>query len=281
MIALIYNLLQNPKKPYELDYYLVDGNKKIYALTKKNSDFIEAVIKLDSNYARESESKSPDSGFDPEINSSNSQNKYSGSAIYWFERMKTAESEDEFRKCVLGAIIAIDNSNSTHLEASVDGRKEMCNRICNKCKSYEDIIDELNKPFDGSKTEHLISILTAPIQSKGKDGYRYNLSFATKFCSYAAKHLGATNQYSKYDNVVSDALPSYVNLFLGRKEAKSTYKIKQEWRYKESNEQLLLRLALYKKYTDSINAIIIKNAPINNELTSEQLDHIIWYTFKG
>ena len=40
------------ENPYILDYLLCD--KKRPALTRKNADFIEAVIRLDSNYAKDS-----------------------------------------------------------------------------------------------------------------------------------------------------------------------------------------------------------------------------------
>ena len=40
--------------PYALDY--VDGRPdKLPALTRKNADFLEAVVRLDSNYAKDLE----------------------------------------------------------------------------------------------------------------------------------------------------------------------------------------------------------------------------------
>ena len=42
----------NSDNPYVLDH--IEGKDTMPALTRKNADFIEAVVRLDSNYAKES-----------------------------------------------------------------------------------------------------------------------------------------------------------------------------------------------------------------------------------
>ncbi len=104
--------------PYVMDK-LVDYNN-MAALTRKNADFIEAVIRLDSNYKRESENKEPDKDFDLKDHSSNAEGLYCGSTKYWFEKMKNDSSK--YQECIWGAVVSIDRSNSTHLETTSDGR---------------------------------------------------------------------------------------------------------------------------------------------------------------
>jgi hypothetical protein len=53
------------KDPYELGRYRTDGSISLAALTEKNSDFIEAVVQLDSNYKKEAGSYPPRPGIRP------------------------------------------------------------------------------------------------------------------------------------------------------------------------------------------------------------------------
>ncbi len=278
--------IEDCNNPYILEYIIKNKDEKVPALTKKNSDFIDAVVKLDSNYSKETEATPPIANSNFEKNPSKP-DKYSGSAKYWFGKMKA--KEEPFERCVLGAVIAIDASNSTHLEAAVNARKEMTARICKKCNNtIEGLIKELKKPICDNRETHLLVELTEPIPAKNekRKGDRYNLSFASKFCACAAKELVPEIEYSKYDNVVSDALPRYTDLYgIKKGEAKNTYKIKanEKKKCKNADEHLKLRIAVYEKYCKSIDAIIEK-VKINGgyqDLNKEKLDHIIWYAFKG
>ena len=112
-------IIEHPAEPYTLDEYEFEKTT-LPALTDKNAEFIEAILKLDSNYAKEFAYTEPDKDFDPE---EKKQNKYCGSIQYWFEEMQ--KDGADFSKCVLGAIISIDRSNSTHLNAATNGRVEM------------------------------------------------------------------------------------------------------------------------------------------------------------
>lgn len=256
------------ENPYILDYLLCD--KKRPALTRKNADFIEAVIRLDSNYAKDSYINEPSVGYEPEINAESSNGKYCGSSAYWFNEMKKPNSN--FKKCVLGAVIAIDSANSTHLEAAVSGRKTMRDIICKKCNNYLDLIDMLNTPFEPTNHEHIISLLTAKTISKKDGKVRFNISFATKFCAYASIFLNSKIQYSKYDNIVSSALPDYSEIYLNEHKKQNEYKINDIQRRKLDDEgNFQYRLNVYNDYQKTINRIIekLKNDGIN--LTIEEL----------
>lgn len=74
------------KNPYVLD--AVDDPSRMVALTRKNADFIKAVIRLDSNYGDVSVVQSPSTEFDPENGSNSSNKKNRGSVAYWFGEMK-------------------------------------------------------------------------------------------------------------------------------------------------------------------------------------------------
>ena len=266
------------ENPYVLDY-LVSGNKKIPALTRKNGDFIEAVVSLDSNYNKDNEIIKPDYGFDPEINASNSNNKYSGSTRYWFEEMLKPGAN--FKKLLLGSIITIDSVNSTHLEAAIDGRKKMRDIICTVCNNVNDLIKKLEEPFDMNDKTNLIVMMSQPIPAKNKgNSMRINLSFATKFCAYAAKYLKANVEYSKYDNVVSKALQQYCAIYLNQQRESNSF-LANETLGMSDSEKTEFKLYIYDDYSKSIAWIIdaLKEKGVN--LSREEIDHIIWYGFKG
>lgn len=259
--------IKHDQDPYVLDY--VCDYDKMPALTRKNARFIEAVVKLDSNYAKDSQIIPPDDKFNIDKHYSNAAGRFCGSTAYWFNKLKNKEID--FQTGILGVVVAIDTTNSTHLEAAKNGRQEMRDRICTRCASVDELIFELNKKYSANIENHLISLLTKSIPARGKSGERYNLSFASKFCSYASIYLETEVQYSKYDNVVSDALPYYEEVYLGVKRKKAEYKVSQNIPDKYGH-----LLNLYDRYSKCIENILAKT-----NLNKEELDHIIWYGYKG
>lgn len=262
--------------PYELDRFSYD--KSIVALTRKNSAFIEAVVALDSNYSRETQIVAPSHGYDPELHYSNADGKYCGSSMYWFEQMQLAVSEEYFRRSVLGAVIAVDTTNSTHLSAAEDGRKQMRDIICDACKSTEELIAKLNVDYSPFDEKHLINLMNVPLKAAGREGVRFNLSFASKFCSYASKFYKCNIEYPKYDNVVARNLPLYIEAYLGEHVKKLCFLMpgnNTDVESKKSQESLI-----YRSYWDYIERIIAI-LPHEDVVTKEQFDHIVWYTKKG
>lgn len=258
--------------PYVMDK-LVDYNN-IAALTRKNADFIEAIIRLDSNYKKESENKEPDNGFDLEKHSSKAEGLYCGSTKYWFEEMKNDSSK--YQDCIWGAVVSIDRSNSTHLETTLNGRYEMAKRIFEKCPNLESLKSELSKEFFSRDDDHLIAVmLKEGLKSIKDDKDMYYLSFASKFCSCAAECLGTNPKYSKYDGVVSAALPEYYKAYCGEDKKKCEFKVNYNASDKYRN-----RLKVYEEDSNAISEIL-ESIDEDNTLTRDEFDHIIWYGMKG
>lgn len=237
--------IEYSNEPYKLDHIILN-EKKIAALTCKNANFIEAVVRLDSNYGKDQSET-------------------------LFKKMRNGGN---FKECLSEVIVEIDKINSTHLEAGANGRNEMVERILSLCKNVDDLKRELLKEFSVENKDHILYKLTDKIKSKNRDGYRYNLSFATKFCSYASQFLELGDNYSKYDKVVAENLPFYVEAYLNEKISKTHFLSKQNRRSIED------KLNLYVMYSDCINRIIKLLMERNINLSRSKLDHIIWYCFK-
>ena len=265
-------------QPYVLDLEELTIKRKterIAALTKKNSDFIEAVVKIDSNYKRDMRNVPPHPDFDPENNSKDSDGKYCGSLTYWFTEMQNPNAN--YAQCVLGAVIAIDRGNSTHLEQVLDGRKKMRDRIIALCPDVQTLKAALETPFTHNNENHLISKMTEPGLKGIKDGNdRFFISFASKFCAYAALVLHTNLEYSKFDDVVSDYLFLYAYAYCGLEFNKTDFKINQiqgGFAIKRSKG-----LEIYERYQQTIESII---SSLTFNMTRSELDHIIWYYEKG
>ncbi len=269
--------IESNEDPYVLDY-AVGGNFRIPALTEKNARFIEAVVGLDSNYNRDTDvNAAPDDGFDPFRNASSSDGKYCGSPAYWFNQM---ENGGDFEKCLLGAIISIDRTNSTHLESAVNGRVAIKNIILGACKDIIHLKEELNKDFRLNPKKHLIGLLSCEMTAKKSGTTRSNLSFASKFCSYASLCLKTNFEYSKYDNVVASHLGDYIKLYLNDMLTKQTSYKYDSSRKNKSCDGLQYTLDIYSNYYQLIGNIIdlLKQ---DIKIDRNEFDHIVWYGFKG
>jgi len=268
-----------PSDPYKMD--MIEGNN-IAALTEKNARFIEAVVSLDSNYRRESMIVEPDYGFDIDLHSTDSKGKYCGSTKYWFNRMEN--NPNEYKLCIQGAVISIDRSNSTHLETTKKGRKLMAERIIKKCPNIDALRNELEVTFTAENENHLIAYMINPnvepsLKSIKDNNDMFYLSFASKFCSYAAEWLETERQYSKYDDVVAMGLPGYIMAYLGKKVGKMRFKVNNG--FLTSAEKYRNRLKTYEDYCYAIDSILETLANDGISITKNELDHIIWYGMKG
>lgn len=270
-------LITHDDNPYILDYVL---DTSVPALTEKNAMFIEAVVGLDSNYNRDTDINScPDDGFDVFRNVSKAENKYCGSSAYWFNQM--LQPRANFEKCLLGAIISIDRTNSTHLEAARNGRLEMKRIIMESCHSVYELKRELNRSFINDPSNHLIFKMCVDLPAKGKNGMRSNLSFASKFCAYASRCLKTHFEYSKYDNVVSKHLKDYIDIYLKQKITQNTYKYSPETKKKSEDTQKYL-IDIYTRYYQIIGDIIVSlRINENIRIDRNEFDHIVWYGYKG
>ena len=113
-----------------------------------------------------------------------------------------------------------------------------------------------------------------------------NLSFASKFISYARQFLNDNDtSFSKYDSVVSRKLSLYENIYVDRdiKIVNSKYQNKPSHR-RELND-LEKQIYTYEKYLEYMAAIdsILDCLKKDNGIiiSKEEFDHIIWYSSKG
>ena len=229
---------------------------ELVELTPKNVAIVEAMLRNDSSTLKSFDKKAAPKG------------KYKGSTAYWMTQLKnalqdTSSIQDEiYKNIITEAVAAVDRENSTHLNADGIGREEITNRLYRIDKQL--FMSYLKNP-DKTKFE-LISIIsdkTNPTgtNSKGKEYKgRTNISFASKFCHYACYYLfeGEEEQdnYSIYDNILSKAIPLYVDHY-GLKNCE---------------------LNTYSKYRDTIDAII-KNS--KTAISRNGFDHLLWYYFRG
>lgn len=267
--------LNSTPDPYILDYCKLKNGAELPALTRKNANFITAVIKLDSNYGRDADvNDKPHKKFDP-IKSS--KRIKCGSTAFWFDKMKNG---GDFKTCLAGAIVAIDRVNSTHLEASKNGRDIIRERIFQICPTYSKMVAELEKNLENQN--HIIAKISAPIEAKrGNTSDRYNLSFASKFCAYAAKYLETQQQYVIYDQVIASHLPLYIEAYLCGKSDKDFYSC-DFYSYKDKcikKHQAVDILKFYRKYSYTIETII--DIVKSQGISKEEFDHIVWYCLKG
>ena len=246
-----------------------DEETGIPDLTEKNARFFEAIVRLDSNYRRDFDpNQGPSEGYDPEVDYRDAKGKYCGSIAYWFRKME--ENPDSYDRCLLGAIISIDSFNSTHLSASAkgEGRVEMWKRILEHYQNVEALKNALKEEFNSNKEDHILYRIADELEG------RCNVSFASKFCSYASNcfDLKEKSQYSKYDKVVAENLPEFISLFLGEEKRglKTRLNINNFKTIKE-------KMKVYQDYLEYIGKILDK---VGNVIDREQFDHIVWYAFK-
>lgn len=250
--------------PYILDKIKTEPN--LAALTRKNADFIEAVVALDSNYRVNTDPKNKD-----------------GTA-YWFNQM--LKYPQEYEKCLRKTIEIIDKTNSTHLEATVDGRKQMFNIIRSHCSNAEALKKAVCINPSENSYDNLFYWLCKSMRNR-KGVTANNISFASKFISYARKYLNNNDvSFSKYDRVVSRKLSLYEKIYTDNKikviAGKFENKASKRKNLVSDIEKQKYTYAVYVKYMKAIDKILYHLEKDNNiVINKEEFDHIIWYSSKG
>ena len=299
------------KACYQLDSFKFES-EKYPTLSKKNRDFVEAILSIDSNYRQYT-------------NNTINHHIYKNIKDPLSEIFKRLNDENEdFKTNLLKIIVLIDTSNSTHLSASfytgddnsefvtinnkeynvLNGLKEMRDRITKSIHNASELIETIKRPFDPYDKNHIFNIMNEPTIKREKNkkysevneayiqkNKKFNTSFVSKFLSYCYSYLiGNNNIYSKYDNVLVKYLPIYYAHYKNSenkidKNDKNKYilsNLNKEQLRKQGIENLKIGFAkLYKKYNDDIQEIIDKLKEQNINLTRDEVDHIIWYTLKG
>lgn len=263
------------------DFVLTEDkiDKKLVMLSIDNVAKVEAMISIDSSYAR-----GADSTAKPENNKNNG---YKGSSAYWFSKFKdeykNLNDDDELEKInnnkvqehveediILELVSAIDRENSTHLNSDGIGRREISDRIKKYTKKrFFELLKNADRNFE--LYLELAKITTYSIEKNKK--HRKNPSFASKFCHYACFYLFENelkDNYSIYDRILREILPYYAKRYKIEINKEDLNKIK-------NNE--IDGYPVYCKIVDNI----IDNADAENseKISRNGFDHLLWYYHKG
>ena len=269
-------------------YQLLTTEFGLLDLSAKNVALVEAMISIDSDYCRAADEKAaPDSEeysndavlywFD-NLNKEEREKitkkyngKYKGSTAYWIKRLGDGLCEgcddNELRKRILSAVLAIDRDNSTHITSDGVGPVFLTERILEWFKYH--IIDDLKEFEVGRNLIQKLSEETPKGYITDLDKYkqRSNYSFATKFCHYICFFLFQGDDrdiYSIYDGVVAKILPYYLkshNIF--KKDGKPYRKCDFDSADK------------YKEYSNVIDKLR------DGKISRNGFDHLLWYYHKG
>ena len=195
------------ESPYEFD---TDQNG-FPTFTQKNIDFLNGILRYDSNYSTSSDKNTPEY-----------QSSYTGileqDDFFDFSASASSTKLDELGNPIdnlYRVIISIDKINSTHLssegnnskhENSVEKRNKGRAKVAKAIRNYggEQLREALQKG-DAS----LIDTIADP-----KVGGKYNFSFATKFCSYVSIHALKLDNYCIYDEILQLVLPYYAYMYV-------------------------------------------------------------------
>lgn len=282
--------------PYILDYlYDEELEIEIPSLTKKNSLFLEAVVRLDSNYGNDAQPNSCGKNFLNvlEDNTNFSQrpgnDNYVGSTRFWFESMQgnsdSCSNKVDFGTCLKGALHNINLTNSTR--SSKESINSVADKLYDNCRSVDELIALLRETFSKDNLQHIMSILTKPTEEGGKN----KLSLASKFCAYATEYLfdnlDSKPLYPKYDGVVSSNLHYYFYHYAGdclkdipddyRKILDRNFKVNQNLK---NDDRFNDYMSIYEAYSWCIARILEQLDKNHVSLKASELDHIIWYCKK-
>lgn len=238
-------LEQEESRKFQLETY-DDGFVK---LSLRNVAMVEAFIRNDSNYLRTEDESIAEIG------------NVKGSTAFWMALLRRHILENEqtpagwsFEEIIAKAVEAVDRENSTHLNADKVGRQQLTKRLFAIDK--QELTQLLKDPAPDYK---LVKILSEKTEAeKG----RVNYSFATKFCHYACmtlfKGTEFQDNFSIYDNIVSKAVPAYIDHFkLDRKGYNP------------------------KDYTSYIGMIDQIREASGSGISRNGFDHLLWYFYKG
>lgn len=278
------NIIINRKtSPYEFD---TDQNG-FPAFTQKNIDFLNGILRYDSNYSTSSDKDNPEY-----------QTSYAGilerGDFFNFSASVSPSEDDELGHPIddlYRVIVSIDKINSTHLASEGnDGKKEKSKKKRNKGRArVAERIREIGGPTLKDYLEKgdagIVNII-----SDSNVGGKHNFSFATKFCSYVSIHALKKDNYCIYDEILQKVLPYYAYMYIDEFDEKygGIYKTVNPTKandYQPHNESLVNLFKQNNDYEgyrnlikDVINGIREKTGVA---VSFEDFDHMLWYYFKG
>jgi hypothetical protein len=195
------------ESPYEFD---TDQNG-FPTFTQKNIDFLNGILRYDSNYSTSSDKNNPEY-----------QSSYAGileqGDFFNFSDSASSTEFDELKNPIdnlYRVIVSIDKINSTHLssegnssksEKSVEKRNKGRAKVAQAIRNYggEQLREALKKGDTG-----IIDVIADP-----SVGGKHNFSFATKFCSYVSIYALRMDNYCIYDEILQQVLPYYAYMYI-------------------------------------------------------------------
>lgn len=211
----------------------------ILVFTDKNIEFVSAIVKNDSAYRQ---------SFDPEC-------QHSSAGLL---KGRFPESDE----ALLEAVVLIDKENSTHLavtgksKGSSGGRKIAAQYIA---EHYEYVRAEI----EAGRPEVVEKLAKELVPG------RYNISFASKFCTFTQRYCFGKDDFSIVDTVLCQVLPAYEILYLHR-EARQGKWSQQHFDYKAYQDTI-------KAILDSVNG----SGDVSHKVTRQEFDLLLWYYYKG
>ena len=273
-------LMINVKEsPYEFD---TDQNG-FPTFTQKNIDFLNGILRYDSNYSTSSDKNNPEY-----------QASYAGilerGNFFDFPATSTSTEYDELGNPIddlYRVIVSIDKLNSTHLSSEGNSTNSTSSGKRNKGRAK---IAHAIRDYGGEKLKEslqkgdtsIIDVIADPTV-----GGKHNFSFATKFCSYVSIHALEKDNYCIYDEILQQVIPYYAYMYIDDFDNKlyKTVKATKANGNLSRNESLVYILKQnkdYSGYRKLIDNIIVgvKNK-IDVSITYADFDHLVWYYFKG
>ena len=233
---------------YEMD---TDQNGEI-ALTRKNVDFINGILKIDSSY-RDS--------WNPEVETS---------SAYTITKKFYVNGKFHMDKSIVEELVRrIDQENSTHLAASGNkkGDNQGIKRTVDKICELKDFDSRLRNSDFG-----LVNEIASAVPN------RKNISFATKFCAFVSQFAFAGSKeddgYCIYDKFIGKVLPYYAWFYTGEKYLNRNHNSNFEKIVKGENG--------YSDYCRIVERILDESAKVTGyRISKADFDKLIWYCYKG
>ncbi len=228
------------KGPYEFD----TDPAGIVIFTEKNLKLISAMVNNDSNYRRSFDARCKDT-----------------SAGFLNEKFPADE------KGMLQAVTLLDKENATHLEStgtkkgSTGGRKNFTEYVMANYKQVRDSIQH-------GRLDIVEILSKKPIPG------RYNISFASKFCTYLNRYCFGGDAFSIVDAVLCKVLPGYEQLYLGPEEIDP-----KKW-VRQKDNKAFDYLSYCKTIQEILDRVEVSKAS-SRPVTRAEFDLFLWYYYKG
>ena len=230
------------KNEYERYYSLDLVDNKFPRITEKNLAFIKAILSIDSNYRAD----------------------FLQNGGTYTQDLRE-HGFPKTKKNLKDVLDSLNKMNSTRGDVG-DSINKMADFLC----------DRVGLEKAAARIQQGDLSIVTELANANPD--RFNISLASKFCTYCSQICFGGDSFSKYDRVVSTVLPYYAWLYLGenrwvrtsRRETRIslTTKDSKDWSY-ESYCELIGRI---------VKAICEKE---KIAVTRQDFDWVVWYFFKG